>query len=61
MEGNNWIDMFAKALGIYLGKIKGLRNVADDDLLRRDLMKGQIKIKISEIVEVVISFWRKQA
>jgi hypothetical protein len=54
MEGNNWIDIFAKALGIYLGKIKGLRNVADDDLLRRDLMKGQIKIKISEIVEVVI-------
>jgi len=61
MLGNNWIDMFAKALEIYLGKVKGLRGVADDDLLRRDLMKGQIKIKISEILEVVILFWRRQA
>jgi hypothetical protein len=24
-------------------------------------MKGQIKIKISEILEVVLVFWRKQA
>jgi hypothetical protein len=34
MQGNNWIEIFAKALEIFLGKVKGLRGVADDDALR---------------------------
>lgn len=34
LNGNSWIDIFAKTLEIYLGKVKGLRGVADDDHLR---------------------------
>jgi hypothetical protein len=53
--------MFAKTLEIYLGKVKGLRGVPDDDHLRHFMMKGQMKVKISEILEIVISSWKKMA
>lgn len=61
LNGNSWIDMFAKTLEIYLGKVKGLRGVPDDDHLRHFMMKGQMKVKISEILEIVISSWKKMA
>ena len=53
--------MFAKTLEIYLGKVKGLRGVPDDDYLRQFMMKGQMKVKIGEILEVVIGSWKKLA
>lgn len=53
--------MFTKALEIFLGKVKGLRGVPDDDALRCHMMKGLIKLKIGEIMESVILFWRYQA
>jgi len=40
MQGNNWIDLFAKSVEIYVGKIKGLRGVADDDLIRKSTLKN---------------------
>ena len=58
MHGNNWIDIFTKALEIFMGKVKGLRGVPDDDELRCHMMKGLIKLKIGEIMEAVILFWR---
>jgi hypothetical protein len=61
MQGNNWIDIFTKALEIFMGKVKGLRGVPDDDDLRCHMMKGLIKMKIGEIMESVILFWRYQA
>ena len=61
MHGNNWIDIFTKALEIFMGKVKGLRGVPDDDELRCHMMKGLIKLKIGEIMEAVILFWRYQA
>ncbi len=37
----SWIEVFAKALEIYLGKVKGLRMKGDD--LRKDNMRDQLK------------------
>jgi len=42
-----------------LGKVKGLRGVPDDENLRQFMMKGQMKIKIGEILEIVIGSWKK--
>lgn len=61
VQGNNWLDIFTQALEIYLGKVKGLRGVPDDDILRGHMLRGQLKIKIFEIMETVILHWRKQA
>jgi hypothetical protein len=40
-----------KALEIYLGKVKGLRGVPDNDELRCHMMKGLLKLKIGKIME----------
>ena len=61
LNGTSWIDIFAKTLEIYLGKVKGLRGVPDDDHLRQFMMKGQMKVKIGEILEIVIGSWKKMA
>jgi len=35
--------------------------VPDDDHLRQFMMKGQMKVKIGEILEIVIGSWKKMA
>jgi len=54
----SWIETFAKALEIYQGKVKGFRGVVDDINLRKDLMKGQLKVLIHTTIDRVISQWK---
>jgi hypothetical protein len=39
----SWIEIFAKALEIYLGKVKGLRIVGVDEDVRKGSMRDQLK------------------
>lgn len=39
----SWIEIFAKALEIYLGKVKGLRIVGIDEDVRKGSMRDQLK------------------
>jgi hypothetical protein len=43
-----WIEIFAKALEIYTGKVKGLRLSAEDE--RKDSMRDQLKVMIDHQV-----------
>lgn len=38
-----WIAIFAKALDIYMGKVKGLRMSVSDDRDHQDIMKDELK------------------
>lgn len=39
----SWIEIFAKALEIYIGKVKGLRIVGVDEDMRKGSMRDQLK------------------
>lgn len=47
-----WIEIFAKALEIYTGKVKGLRLSAEDE--RKDSMRDQLKVMIDHQVSQII-------
>jgi len=40
INGNSWIEIFTKSLEIFLGKIKGLRGVPDDDFIRSHILRA---------------------
>jgi hypothetical protein len=54
-----WIEIFAKALEIYTGKVKGLRLSAEDE--RKDSMRDQLKVMIDHQVSQIISQWKQRA
>ena len=45
-ETESFFDVLEKAIGIYLGQIKGLRGVIGDVETRQDNMKKKLKEKI---------------
>lgn len=51
----SWIEIFAKALEIYLGKVKGLRIAGVDEDMRRGSMRDQLKNLIEKQVINIIS------
>lgn len=44
----SWIEIFAKALEIYLGKVKGLRIAGFDEEMRKGSMRDQLKSLIEK-------------
>ena len=42
----NWINIFARALDFYRGKIKGFKGVSEDKELRENTMKAELKLLI---------------
>lgn len=46
--------MFARALDIFQGKIKGFQGVSEDKELRENLLKADLKLLIKDIICEVI-------
>ena len=59
--GNTWIETFKKALDIFHGKIKGFKGVVDDLDLRKEFLKAEFKILITNLIDKVILKWKKEA
>jgi hypothetical protein len=51
----SWIEIFAKALEIYLGKVRGLRIVGVDEDMRKGSMRDQLKNLIEKQVISIIN------
>ena len=50
MTDGNWIYEFARAIDIYTGKIKGFKDVPEEQLMRQELMKADLKLYIRTII-----------
>lgn len=48
---------FARALDIYHGKVKGLRNVLEDRILREETMKSSLKLYIRTLITDQLDNW----
>jgi len=54
----DWMKVFARALDIYHGKVKGFKGMIDDNQYRQHLMKADLKLLIKDIINEVIGRWR---
>lgn len=54
------VKIFAKALAIYQGKIKGYSGVSEDKEFRENILKADLKLLIKEIMCDVIEKWNQQ-
>ena len=53
----NWIQEFSRAIDIYTGKIKGFKDVPEDQYMREETLKGDLKIRIRNIITVELERW----
>ena len=49
--------LFARAIDIYVGKVKGFRDVPEDQYTRREMMKGELKQLITGIIKEQLQKW----
>ena len=59
--GNTWIETLKKALDIFHGKIKGFKGVVDDLDLRKEFLKAELKILITNLIDKLIEKWKNEA
>ena len=59
--GNTWIQTLKKALDIFHGKIKGFKGIVDDLDLRKEFLKGELKILITSLIDRLITKWKQEA
>lgn len=45
-----WINIFARALDFYRGKIKGFMGVPEDKEIRENSLKAELKLMIREFI-----------
>jgi hypothetical protein len=50
LRKGNWIQVFARTLEIYMGTVKGFKGIVDDDHLRKQVMRGEMKEMIHQNV-----------
>lgn len=48
---DDWMLIFARAIDIYVGKVKGFRDVPEEQFMRREMMKGELKELINGIIK----------
>ena len=46
----DWSKQFARAIDIYIGKIKGFKNVPEEEEIRLAMLKAELKIIVQNIV-----------
>lgn len=49
-QKDSWLLLFARAIDIYIGKVKGFKGVPEDINIRQDYMRGELKIMIKNII-----------
>jgi hypothetical protein len=57
----SWIDIFEKAIEFFNGRVKGFKGVVDDNVLRKDMIKGDLKELIVVHIDRVIKRWKEEA
>ena len=45
------IQVFSRAISIYKGKVKGYRGLLDHSFLRENILKGELKLLVKEIIQ----------
>jgi len=58
---STWIDTFQKTLDIFDGKLKGFKGVNDDGDLRRESMKAELKLLVTDLIDKLIAQWKAMA
>ena len=53
----NWIQEFVRAIDIYMGKVKGFKDVPEEQLLRQETMKAELKLLIRTIITDQLEKW----
>lgn len=53
----DWIQVFARALEFYRGKIKGFKGIHEDIEFRENTMKAELKLLIKDIIQDMINKW----
>jgi hypothetical protein len=46
----NWIQEFVRAIDIYMGKVKGFKDVPEEQYMRQETMKAELKLLIRMII-----------
>jgi len=46
----NWMQEIQRASDIYTGQVKGFKDVPEDEMLRKEMLRGELKMKLFEIV-----------
>ena len=55
---DNWIQSFSRVIDFYTGKIKGFKDVPEDEDIREAMLKADLKMIIIDIVSEQLSKWR---
>jgi hypothetical protein len=57
----NWVQEFARAIDIYTGTIKGFRDVPEEQLMRQETMKAELKLFIRMVLIEQLEKWNQEA
>jgi hypothetical protein len=55
------IQVFSRAISIYKGKVKGYRGLLDHSFLRENILKGELKLLVKEIIQQVVEKTKLEA
>lgn len=56
----NWIQDFTRAIEIYTGQVKGFKDVPEDQEMRQQQMKGQLKLFIRTVITDQLERWNEE-
>lgn len=57
----SWIDIFEKAIEFFNGRVKGFKGVVDDNAIRKDMIKGDLKELIVVHIDRLVKRWKEEA
>ena len=58
---STWIDTFQKTIDIFKGEIKGFKGVIDDNELRQESMKAELKLLVTNLIDKLMVQWKVMA
>lgn len=53
----NWIQLFQRAIDIYIGRVKGFKDVPEEQFMRQETMKAELKLLIRNIITQQMEMW----
>ena len=54
---DDWMLVFSRALDIYVGRVKGFRDVPEEMNMRKEYLKGELKVFIANIIGEQLQKW----
>lgn len=56
----NWVQEFARAIDIYTGTIKGFKDVPEEQMMRQETMKAELKLFIRMVLIEQLDKWNQE-